>query len=79
MNIDFEQLQAMLAAKEGEQLEFKEAKTRFDFEELTRYCAALANEGGGCMVLGVTDKRPRQVVGTQAFPQPERTRRGLIE
>jgi len=29
--------------------------------------------------LGVTDKRPRQVVGSKAFPQPERTRAGLME
>ena len=25
------------------------------------------------------DKRPRQVVGSQAFEQPERTRKGLID
>jgi ATP-dependent DNA helicase RecG len=37
-------------------------------------CCALANCGGGKLVLGVTDKRPRKVVGSSAFPQPERTR-----
>lgn len=31
------------------------------------------------MILGVTDKRPRKVVGTSAFLQPERTRKGLCE
>lgn len=31
---------------------------------------ALANEGGGYLVLGVTDKPPRQVVGSQAFASP---------
>lgn len=49
---------------EGEHIEFKEAKRRFDFEELVNYCVALANEGGGRIVLGVTDKLPRKVVGT---------------
>ncbi len=39
----------------------------------------MANEGGGKFVLGITDKRPRQVVGTRAFDQPERTRLGLME
>ena len=32
---------------EDEHLEFKEAKNRFDFELLVKYCCALANEGGG--------------------------------
>ena len=74
-----EQLNEILASKEGENLEFKEAKTNYPFDKLVRYCAALANEGGGKIVLGVSDKRPRMVVGTQAFQQPERTRAGLIE
>jgi len=66
-------------AKEDEHLEFKEAKTRFDFETLVKYCVALANEGGGRMILGVTDKLPRAVVGSRAFPNLERTKAGLIE
>ncbi len=74
-----EQLEVMLASKEGEHCEFKEAKNSYEFENLAKYCAALANEGGGDFVLGVTDKRPRRVVGTRAFKQPERTRAGLIE
>ena len=37
---------------ETERLEFKEAKTQFDSEKLMRYCVALANEGGGYLVLG---------------------------
>ncbi len=62
-----EQLQAWLSDTEDEHLEFKEAKTSFDRDKLTRYCVALANEGGGHVVLGVSDKRPRRVVGTVAF------------
>ena len=54
-------------APENEHLEFKEAKQQYDTTKLLRYCVALANEGGGHLVLGVSDKRPRQVVGTQAF------------
>ena len=30
-----------LASKENESLEFKEAKTSFEFEDLVKYCAAL--------------------------------------
>jgi ATP-dependent DNA helicase RecG len=49
------------------------------FETLVKYCVALANEGGGKMILGVTDKLPRTVVGSQAFSHLERTKAGLIE
>lgn len=69
----------MLEVKEGEQFQFKEAKKRFDANEAVRCCCALANCGGGRLVFGITDKRPRQVVGSAAFEQPERTRRGLID
>ena len=62
-----DQLQRWLGDPEDERLEFKEAKTQFDSDRLTKYCVALANEGGGHIVLGVTDKRPRVVVGTKAF------------
>lgn len=72
-------LEEWMRSKEGEEYEFKEAKNRFDFELLGKYVCALANEGGGKMILGVTDERPRRVVGTRAFDQPERTRKGLCE
>lgn len=75
-----DQLKTWLTApSENEHLEFKEAKNRFDFEKLVSYCAALANEGGGHMILGVTDRLPRQVVGTAAFENVERTKAGLLE
>ncbi|WP_434479428.1 ATP-binding protein [Gemmatimonas sp.] len=72
-----EQLRKWLSEPEGTRLEFKEAKTRYDFEKLVDYCVALANEGGGTILLGVTDKRPRTIVGTSAFDEPGRTEAGL--
>ena len=30
-------------------------------------------------MFGITDKRPRKVVGSEAFDQPERTRKGLMD
>lgn len=56
--------------EEGAHLEFKEAKNSYSFDELLEYCVALGNEGGGHFVLGVSDKLPRMVVGTKAFPNP---------
>jgi ATP-dependent DNA helicase RecG len=73
------ELQQWMLSAEGEHLEFKEAKQNFHFEKLLKYCAALANEGGGHIVLGVTDKRPRRVVGSAVFTDLARTKAGLIE
>ena len=78
MTATLEQLEQWLhLPSETEHLEFKEAKNRFDFEELVGYCVALANEGGGNMVLGVTDNPPRTVVGTKAFGTPAKTVAGI--
>ena len=79
MSVSMTELQIWLDAEENEHLEFKEAKERYDFEKLVKYCVALANEGGGTIILGVTDQRPRRVVGSQAFPDLERTKSGLID
>ena len=70
--ITLETLKVWLNAPvENERLEFKEAKNQYNRTKLIKYCVALANEGGGYFILGVTDKRPRQIVGSQAFPTPE--------
>lgn len=62
----FEKL--LRADKESEHLEFKTAKTNFNLikgsHSLCGYFAALANEKGGRIILGVKDKIPREVSGT---------------
>lgn len=72
------ELGELLIASENEHLEFKEAKERYSFDKLTRYCAALANEGGGKFILGVTNRVPRAVVGSNAFMDLERTKNELL-
>ena len=68
------QIDVWRAAKsEDENLEFKEAKNDFDSEKLFKYCVALANERGGKLLLGIKDKPPREVVGTEAFPNRAKT------
>ncbi len=60
----------MALPKETEWIEFKEAKNNYDFEDLGKYFSALSNEANlkgkpaGWLVLGVTDKPPRQICGT---------------
>lgn len=73
------EIDALLREREDEHLEFKEAKNQYDFDKLAKYCSALANEGGGKIVLGVTDKMPRHVVGSQAFPNVPKIKSALIE
>src|SRR4051812_34806334 len=58
------------APSENQNLEFKEAKNQYDAEKLFGYCVAIANEGGGHLLLGITNQPPRQVVGTSAFQNP---------
>ena len=63
-----DQLELWLRAPhERKDLEFKEAKNQYDNQKLFWHCVALANEGGGKLILGVTDQAPRTVVGTAAF------------
>lgn len=66
----------LLADKESERLEFKEAKQDFSYEgernSVLSYCVALENEGGGKLILRVSDKLPRKIVGTNAFKNIDR-------
>jgi ATP-dependent DNA helicase RecG len=74
-----EEFRVLIESPESTRVEFKAASGGFHFEALAKYCVALANEGGGKIVLGVTDRRPRSVVGTRAFSEPGRTEAGLFE
>ncbi|WP_081605661.1 ATP-binding protein [Rhodopirellula europaea] len=73
------ELERLLKEPEGENLEFKKAANKFGTDELTKYCVALANEGGGRIVFGVTDRRPRKVTATTAFAQPEEVRKTVLD
>lgn len=62
-----QELLRWMEGREDEHVEFKAATNSYGHDDLLRYCVALANEGGGALVLGVTDKPPRQIVGSRAF------------
>jgi ATP-dependent DNA helicase RecG len=79
MTTTSEQLRELLAAPEGARFEFKSATGGYHFDKLVEYCVAIANEGGGKIILGASDGRPRSVVGTTAFAEPGRTEAGLHE
>jgi predicted HTH transcriptional regulator len=67
------------ASSEHQRLEFKEAKNQFDNRKLYEYCLALANEGGGHLLLGIANTPPRAVVGTVAFNDPVAMAEKLFE
>ena len=80
MNLNPEQIDRwLILPTEGQQLEFKEAKSQYDTSRLCKYCVAIANEGGGYLVLGVTDQKPRKVVGTLAFRDPQKIASKIYE
>lgn len=74
-----EQLKLWMDGNEDEHLEFKEAKSNFQFDRLLEYCVALGNEKGGLLILGVSNAKPRRVVGTQAFGNLAGVKLGLTQ
>lgn len=65
--------------REDEHLEFKHAERTFDFDKLLDYCVAIANEGGGKLVFGVSNPLPRRVLGTAAFTDVQGVRERLFQ
>lgn len=78
MQIDSEQIKKWLESDEDEHLEFKAAKDSYSRDDTIKYCCALANETGGKFVLGITDKKPRKVVGSNAFKNIDKIKQKLI-
>lgn len=70
------------ADRETEHIEFKKAETSFNFDNgrhsVCGYCVALANEKGGKLVLGVSDKIPREFIGTKAFSDADKLEKDIF-
>ncbi len=80
MNTSLEDLARLMALpREIERIEFKEAKNQYDLTRLFRYCVAIANEGGGRLILGVSDERPRRIIGTRAFSNPNEIQTRVLD
>jgi ATP-dependent DNA helicase RecG len=70
---------AMELDTEIETIEFKQASSNYKLQDAARYCAAISNEGGGSLILGVTDKRPRQAIGTEACSNLDDVKKDLFD
>lgn len=70
-----EEIRQLLKLKEHENLEFKEAKSSFSIlggkeknrKSVLGYCVALGNEGGGKLILGISEGMPRKITGSSAL------------
>lgn len=60
-----EDLENLLKNIESRNIEYKKALGSFSDNDLFDYCAALANEGGGQLVLGITNQRA--IFGTSVY------------
>jgi ATP-dependent DNA helicase RecG len=69
----------MQIPEEHETLEFKAARTGFHSDKVMDYCVALSNEGGGKLILGVSDDHPRKVVGTTAANHPAGMQKKILD
>lgn len=69
----------MQVPKEIEGLEFKAARESYSGGKLMDYCVGIANDGGGKLILGVTDKPPRRVVGTPAVSDPAGMQKKILD
>lgn len=63
--MDEMRLRVIMKDNEGERLEFKSGMIKRS--EITDYAVGIGNEGGGWLVLGVTDRKPRRIAG---IPDP---------
>lgn len=61
----------MLTPHEHEHLEFKAVRSNFHSDKLMDYCVGIGNDGGGKLILGVTNDLPREVVGTTVIRDPQ--------
>jgi hypothetical protein len=59
----------MISSEEDEQLEFK--RTLLTAKEITEYAVALGNEGGGWLIMGVTNSKPRAIANVGERPREE--------
>ncbi|HEV7395370.1 MAG TPA: ATP-binding protein [Pyrinomonadaceae bacterium] len=69
----------MQVPREIEGLEFKAARQSFSGDKVMDYCVGIANDGGGKLILGVTDKPPRSVVGTPAVGDTQDMQKKILD
>jgi ATP-dependent DNA helicase RecG len=74
--MDENMLREIIADTEDEHTERKSATTNFDRDKLYSYIAALANEGGGNLLMGVNNDGT--IIGTQTYRNPTSLKQEIL-
>lgn len=69
MKLSEAELLRLINADENESLEFKRALP--DNRIIGEYAVALGNEGGGWLLVGITDRKPRKIIGIPRLSQDD--------
>ena len=67
--LDEDAVRRLMAGEEGEHVEFKEKCD--DRTEIAEYAVGIGNEGGGLLLVGITNKKPRRIVGARERPHDD--------
>ncbi len=75
-----EQLEELIQTlTEVEGIEFKAARKQFSGDRVMDYCVGIGNDGGGKLILGVTNDLPREVVGTAAVGDTQDMQKKILD
>lgn len=67
--LDEEAIRRLVETEESEGIEFKQKV--LPYKELAEYAVGMGNAGGGLLLMGVTDKKPRKLVGISHLTQDD--------
>lgn len=63
--LDEREVQRLADRDENENIEFKQRL--LSYKEISEYAVGIGNAGGGLLLMGITDKKPRKLVGIPEF------------
>jgi tetratricopeptide (TPR) repeat protein len=69
IQLDEEAVRRLAETEEGENIEFKQRLLQY--KDLAEYAVGIGNAGGGLLVMGVSDKKPRKLVGIPDLKQDD--------
>jgi hypothetical protein len=68
-SLDEETVRRLAAKDENENIEFKQRL--LSYKEIAEYAVGIGNAGGGLLLMGITDKKPRKLVGLPELKQDD--------
>lgn len=69
ISLDEQSIRRLAESDEGEKMEFKQRL--LSYKEIAEYAVGIGNAGGGLLLMGLSDKRPRKLVGIPELKQDD--------